>query len=216
MRHEAGRQIVWRLAEETELTRAPLKAPKRSSMPDLSMLFRRVSLNYILNAMFRRAGAKDDRARIFIQNYIRLVDKSLEEYEFARTNFQTFVSDETNTSFGALFRAIGHMENCMYSLARAIRFAAAMAEHPEMGEHIGQLAVLSKSARTAVEKIRNSVEHMDERVRNLKVRAGDLSALWLAEEVLELEGRTIAYSDLASWLRELHALADRLADYGAH
>jgi hypothetical protein len=91
-----------------------------------------------------------------------------------------------------------------------------MSEHPEMAEHIGSLSVLRKGVRASIEKVRNSIEHMDERVRNLKVRAGDLSALWLADDYLELEGRTISYNDLAGWLTELHALADRLADYGAH
>jgi hypothetical protein len=200
---------------DTEVARVPLEAPKRSSLPDLSAVFRRVTLNYILNAVFSGVGAKDDKARIFVQSYLRLIDKALEEYELSRTSFAIFVSDKTNTSFGSLFRAIGHMENCLYSLARAIRFAGAMADHPEMATHVSSLSVLQKGVRTRIEKIRNSIEHMDERVRNMKIKVGDLSALWLGEDHLELESTRINYSELAGWLTELHALAEELAKYGS-
>ncbi|MEO8343980.1 MAG: hypothetical protein ABI536_09160 [Gallionella sp.] len=200
---------------DTKVARVPLEAPKRSSLPDLSGIFRRVTLNYMLNAVFSGAGAKDDKARMFVQSYIRLIDKTLEEYELSRTNFEVFVTDKTNRSFGSLFRAIGHMENCLYSLARAIRFAGAMADHPEMAKHVSSLSVLQKRVRTRFEKIRNSIEHMDERVRNMKVKVGDLSVLWLGEEHLELESRRINYSELATWLTELHALSEELAMHGS-
>lgn len=200
---------------ETKVTRAPLEAPKRSSLPDLSAVFRLVSLNYMLNAIFSGAGAKDDKARIFVQNYIRLIDKALEEYELSRTNFEVFVSDKTNTNYSSLFRAIGHMENCLYSLARAIRFASAMAGHSEMDKYISSLSVLQKDVRTRIEKVRNSIEHMDERVRNMKIKVGDLSALWMGEDHLELESTQINYSDLARWLTELHALSEELAKHGS-
>lgn len=192
-----------------------LEAPKRCSLPDLSAVFRRVTLNYTLNAVFSGAGAKDDKARIFVQSYIRLIDKALEEYELSRTNFDVFLSDETNTSFGPLFRAIGHMENCLYSLARAIRFARAMADHPEMAKHVPSLSVLQKPVRTRIEKIRNSIEHMDERVRNMKIKVGDLSALWLGEDYLELESRRIHYRELANWLTDLQTLSEELAKHGS-
>lgn len=91
-----------------------------------------------------------------------------------------------------------------------------MVDHPEMKEHMGKLDVLRPEVRTRIEKVRNSVEHMDERVRNLKVTVGDFSALWMGEDGIELENSSISYIELAHWLTEFHALADRLADHGAH
>jgi hypothetical protein len=184
-------------------------------MPDLSALFRKLVLNHLLNAVFRRAGAQDPKVQIFLLSYIRLVDKSLEDYELSRACFTEYVNRESASVLSPLLRAIGHMENCLATLVRTIGYVKAMANHPEMSEKIGALSILASGNADRIRKVRNSIVHMDERILHGKVEPGDLSALWMDEEHMTLEGRSITYQELGEWLSELHALAGRLAEHGA-
>lgn len=184
-------------------------------MPDLSGLFRKMLLNHVLNIIFGGAGTKDPKAGIFLRSYVRLVDKSLEDYELSRACFTEFVNRNDNNLLSPLFRAIGHMENCLNSLVRVSRYVEKMAAHPEMSKELTELRVLGDGNFDRIRKVRNSVEHMDERVRDGKVEPGELSTLWMDEEYITLEGRKITYQELGEWLSELHELATRLAKYGA-
>lgn len=184
-------------------------------MPDLSSLSSTVTLSHLLNIVFRSAGAEDAEGRIILRSYIRLLDKTLQDYELSRMHFTEFVNRKDNGVLSPLFRAIGHMENCLNSFTRTLRFVRSIADHPELGSEIGQLDVLRSSNRKRVQKIRNAIEHMDDRIRKGKIQTDDFTALWMDEDYLTLEGHQIKYEELGEWLSELHTLAGQLADYGA-
>src|SRR6266571_9140465 len=124
------------------MNQTSLKAPQRSSMPDLSGLFRHTVLNHMLSVMLRRAGVADPKAGILLRGTIRLIDKALEDYELSRACFSEFVNDRDNRKLSLFFRAIGHMENCLASLVRALRYIEVLDKHPEMKGQIGDLDVL--------------------------------------------------------------------------
>ena len=189
----------------------PLEAPHRSSMCDLSTVAR-----YQLNAtMFRMLSGQRRELQTstltLMLSFIRVADKAVDEHERAREAFTAFVNrGSTTSSFVPLFQAVGHMENCMASIDRAMKFARRMQELPELAQVVGEPAVLGKIARKSVSVVRNGAEHLDERVVNGKIVQGDLTAVWLDADFLEMEGVRITYADLGAWLRELQEVGGRL------
>lgn len=193
--------------------RLPLVPPVRSAMPDLSSLFRKNTLSVMLAHVFTGAGPTTVRAAILLRAYVRLVDKALEDYELCRMAFAEYVNRASSSTFSPLFRAIGHMENCLYSVERALRFARRLGEESELGATIPPLGVLRKDSLKRVGILRNGTEHLDDRVIRGAVSEGDLSAIWMDEEYMELENTRIHYSEFGTWLTELHGLAVALAKF---
>jgi hypothetical protein len=72
-----------------ERKRTPLVAPRRSTMPDLSSLFRKNILTVVLAHVFTGAGPSTTRAAILLRSYVRVVDKALEDYELSRAAFHS-------------------------------------------------------------------------------------------------------------------------------
>jgi hypothetical protein len=189
----------------------PLEAPHRSSMCDLSAIAR-----YQLNAaMFKMLSNQrreiETSTLVLMLSFIRVTDKAVDEHESAREAFTTFVNrGSTTSSFVPLFDAVGHIENCIGSMERAMKFARRMQEMPELEQVVGTPAVLGKLARKNVSVIRNGTEHLDERVVNGKIIQGDLTAIWLDADFLEMEGVRIPYADLGAWLEQLQDVGGRL------
>jgi hypothetical protein len=188
--------------------------PRRSSMPDLSVLFRKNILTLLLAQVFQRAGAKDYAARAFQTTLVRVTDKALEDYELARLAFHEFVTRPNNSVWSPLFRATGHMENCLSSLERLFRLTRRLLEHSETSDLVRSVAALAPSARKRISTLRNAMEHIDERLVNEKIKEGDLTMLFLGEDAIELQGVSVSYAELAQWLTELHGLAGKAALFG--
>ena len=184
-------------------------------MPDLAELFRKTILTFVLSHVFQGAGAKDDSARVFQITLVRLVDKSLEDYELSRVAFSEYVSRSSNNVWSPLFRAVGHMENCFSSLERALRLARRLADHEETASAFSNCSVLAPAVRKRISKIRNAMEHIDDRVARQQINQGDLTMLFLGEDAVELQHERIEYLELAAWLRELHDLSTKMATFGA-
>ena len=182
-------------------------------MPDLSALFRQNTLTAMLAHVFNAAGPRTIRTGILLRTYVRVVDKALEDYELSRVTFAEFVSRTSNDSLSRLFRATGHMENCLGSIDRAVRFAKRLSEEAELSGVIPPLSVTKRATVRRIAILRNGTEHLDARVIAGTISEGDLSAVWMDEEYLELEGVRVEYIELGSWLSELHALAVSLAHF---
>lgn len=202
------------MSSETSQDRE-LTAPRRSSMPDLSGLFRKAMLTLLLTRVFQNAGAQGHLPRAFQTNLVRLTDKALEDYELARAAFEEYVTRANNNVWSPLFRATGHMENCFSSLERALRLARRLLEDPETAQAVANFGVLAPEVRRSIGTIRNAMEHIDDRLLRGQIRDGDLIMLHLGEDAVQLQEQSIRYQELAAWLTELHGLAERMAHFGA-
>ena len=136
------------------------------------------------------------------ENVRRLVDKALEDYELVRAAFGEFANRKSNNVMSPLFRALGHMENCVGTVDRALRFVRRLREDDEFKEVAFPSSLTSKDTARRIGLLRNGTEHMDSRVIAGTVAEGDLSALWLNETYMELEGVRVQYSELGEWLTQ--------------
>lgn len=188
-----------------------LVVPRRSSMPDLSGVFRKNILTLQLANVFNSAGPRTFKARALHIGFVRLVDKSLEEYELARRAFHEYLNPTLGPRAQSnLYVASGHMENCVFSLRRVSRYGEALKRQPLFAESIVGDAC-SAATHERLRAIRNAAEHMEERILDGRLIEGEIAILFLDEDALRLDGHRIEYEELARWLRELQAIADSVA-----
>jgi hypothetical protein len=92
--------------------------PKRCEMPDLSNLSALLTVSYMLNRTLGNTGLQmSGSGQYQFLNLIRLVDKTLLEYGYARDYLQQYVDSDNKTRL--FFRCTDHMENCVDSLRRS-------------------------------------------------------------------------------------------------
>lgn len=185
--------------------------PKKNEIPDLSGLNDKLTLGLILNAFFRSAGPRDPNTRALWMNYIRLVDQMIREYNSAHDSLQEYV-DTPNNVMSPLFQCIGHMENCINSMRRAILFARRMRKRPR-SPVVGRFTVLNDNNGGKVINLRNAIEHLDNAILNDEIAKGQSHTLLVNSDSISLAGIEIPYIELAEWIRELHTIAKNLIDF---
>lgn len=181
--------------------------PKRCEMPDLSGEPDKKILDHLLNVFFRGAGPKDWRAAVFSRNFVRLCDLATREYELARASLVEQVNTPNNV-MSPLFRAVGHFEQCLFALRRALRFA-----RHKKGPKLHPSDVLSKIVTKRLRDIRDAIEHTDERIRKDQISENEPIMLVVKSDSVELGWNEIYYNELAEWIRALNKLAEFVAGF---
>jgi hypothetical protein len=194
----------------TDIDKTHSYPPTQNEMPDLSALDNKLTLNRTLNGWFRQAGLEDHQAKALWINYIRLVDQLVWEYNVARQSLQKYV-DKPNDLI-SLYRCTAHMETCINTIRRAILFARRMRKHRN-SPNIYKLTILSDSEGKRLIDMRNAIEHLEGYIREGKIVEGQPFFLLMQNDRVELLGEEIYYSELANWIKQLHTLANELADY---
>jgi hypothetical protein len=153
-------------------------------------------------------------------NLIRLVDKTLLEYEQSREYLQRYVDSDNTTSL--FFRCTDHMENCVDSLQRSFLHMEGLkvALHKEMKRteetlpKIGRDELPKKSDRNRVRRIRNAMHHMDEKISRGEAGA-DIAPIGLnvKSDSVELDHEEIYFAELAFWIQQIYKVAVRLVMY---
>jgi len=183
-------------------------------MPDLSDLNRRVVLAYVLNSLFRGSGPSDEQARQYIVLFTRLTDKAVYEYEASRTVLEEYLA--SSKTFSLMLRSVDHLETCVHSIKRALRFLDQMNRYvggPDIPKETHRL--LRSYDRDGIKDIRDAIEHMDERIQRGEIAPGMPSALVFNEagDAAEIADQKITFEKLAMLIRRMHALAVELSDY---
>lgn len=194
-------------------TEPGLKWPSRCEMPDLSGLPSKTSLDVALNRMFCGAGPRDRVSYALLMNYNRVVDLLVEDYEAARRSMLEATQSTGDVPLHALLSAIGHLENCVTTTLRAMRFAQRLRNKSRGVIVPPKLAVLSGAVERRVRDIRNAIEHLDSQLASGNWQASDPLCLMVYEDRLELAGYHIRYGELAQWITELHDLAVSTAQF---
>ena len=178
--------------------------PKQCEMPDLASVSHTRTLSVIGNFMVRGTGAETYGHGASFLNFVRLVDQATREYKLAHAALARCVSGRT-IAWESLLRATDHMENLVTALHRAatiIKNDAAQQGHD----------VLSSDAFDRLLGLRTSISRRDEEISEGTLSRGQPIALLVKSDAVELGGYEIYYTELASWLRHLHKIVDRLID----
>ena len=180
--------------------------PVAGDIPDLSHLDHKISLGLILSALTGGTTVKHPVSSVVLRAYVRLVDKAVREYQLARSELHSY-RDTPGHVISPLFHAIGHMENCVNALLRALRFADVLRRDKHAPPISRTTATRLRKATDALTGVRHAMEHMDERLATGQVQEGAAVALILGPNRLELADRSIEWNELVLWIEMVHSLA---------
>ena len=151
--------------------------PKDCKMPDLSEL-ERLQGALTLRVVFTQADAKNGRKAALLRRiFIRLMDKSITEYEEARKALDLQVQEskrppEEMQETGRIiymFSFSDHMENCINAVRRLLRLLERInAEKDAPIVPRDKKRFLSSQGKRLID-LRDAFEHMDERSEERRV-----------------------------------------------
>lgn len=189
-----------------------VKAPTSCELADLKDLGPPIILAAALNTVLRRAGSKDHILRRSILSFIRLTDNAILAHRLAREDLLSYLEDRRALS--RYFTSIAHLEFCITNTRRALRFLDIVTR--SRGPVIDRTMRRSIEAYArAIPEIRNTIEHIDEKIESGELPPGQSMALIISDdgESLEIGSCSIRLDHLATLLRRLHSIALELADY---
>lgn len=199
--------------------------PNEVKMEDLSGL-EKLLPTLTLNLVFSQGDKSLSRKlALYRRVYVRLVDKAVDEYEEARKLVIAQVEEgrrsaEEMTRDGRyiyMFKFVDHMENCICTVRRILRFFDWLKGNQEGLQ-------LERLARRQVEKldsslvaVRNTVEHMDERIRCGFIQRNEpvMLAITNTQDGVAIGGQSLRFCDLSTLTKRLHELGQHMAAWRA-
>jgi len=185
--------------------------PNRNNMPDLSHLDNQLTLNLILKALVFKAGYANLKAKALWTGYVKLVDRLILEYNEAGLALDGYVHTPEDI-VAPLFRATAHMESCLATLLKAVRFARRLRMDRDC-PNVGHLTAISDEVLDRLKRIRAAVEQLEEKILDRSIRDADPVLMMVKRDGVEIGDEVISYHDLSRWIEELHRLATHLTDY---
>jgi len=180
-------------------------------MPELKLTF--LSVFLMIHRGLGGGGPKNGTSYALVMNYVRIVDKLVIDYNLAREQMVIWAATP-NEVIGPLLVAIGHFESCVSGAVRAIDFARRIRKDKNGPGIVPKgVAVLSDAVYKSVNDMRNSVEHLDGDILDGTLSGGVPICLVVRPKAIELAGAQITFAELADWITQLHAIADKLAYY---
>jgi hypothetical protein len=179
-------------------------------MPSVDHLSNRSAVNVLLDRAFSHvpAGIPPDRTLVgLFQNFVRLTDKALREYDAARVELTRYFT-LTNTSLRSpvYIRGVDHLENCIGATHRAVLNARALQQN-KIGRS-GPKPTMQQELR--LRNVRHAIEHSDEKILGIPYRhsppftATEPYSLRLANKHMVIGSSVLSYKQLVSVMAKLY------------
>lgn len=195
--------------------------PTELKMEDLSGL-EKLQPTLTLNVVFSQ-GDRDICRRTALNRrvYIRLLDKTMDEYREARELIVAQIAEgqrsaEEMTSNGRyiyMFKFVDHMENCISTVRRILRFLDILKGN--QGGLVFSRTVKNhiKSMKTDIIDVRDTVEHMDERIQHDVIQENEPVMLKItdSQDGIMIGGQSLKFSTLSTLIKQLHVLGQSMA-----
>jgi hypothetical protein len=179
----------------------------RHSAPDLSDLFNKSMLNVILDSLIGNTPKLANYVDFGLwTNLVRLTDKSLNEYNYARNELQTYIDRESNNIFSPLFRSVDHFENSVTSTYRAIQMAEGLRSSGIGPSHL----LPTGRQREMLRVFRNHIEHTNDKLIKRQIAEGDPVFTEVGETGIYIGNKKLPYKDLASCIKKCHTLVEHI------
>lgn len=184
---------------------------KELRMPSLSDLDTGLRGKRLLGRILGMHRSSTPRGLQIADGYVRLVEKTIIEYESARREMLSFMADGVATSY---FRAQDHFETSLQALNRAIIYLNRLrglgicrADGTPFVPKLHDLEVLNKGISSRVKKMRNACEHLDGDIIKAKIPEDAEVAVHLGWESAKLADKEIYYHEISRWIIQLHQFA---------
>ena len=190
--------------------------PEECQMPDLSDLDVSLKSYLIIHALIGDPGITRKEG-LYRRNFVRLVDKVVKEYQEARDSIIAQIEErnrpaEEMIEQGRIFYMFGftnHFENCINVLSRLLRQLDRIKSEPGSWKIDRRVRHIINAHSKAIHCIRNSVEHMENDIKDDKLQDGQPVMLSIGGngDRAVLAEYEIKFVDVASAIRRLHQIA---------
>jgi hypothetical protein len=189
---------------------------------DLSALSRTNFPDRLLNLAFGM-GCYPEPTQFQLTTSARLLDKALTDWDLARAEFAShkeLTDGPTSVTRSpkpgitrALFRAIGHLEDLVDSLNRALQLVSAMRSAECLG-HFADLPLPDEALRDSIRLFRNRIAHGDEDIAGGKAGQGLATATLRPDKTgIELQRLRLEYVDLAAAIEMVHGYLKAVSEH---
>jgi hypothetical protein len=115
-----------------------------------------------------------------------------------------------------MFELIDQMENCIGSVRRALRYIEALRSDMTAPAQERLRRRAAESRAKELKDVRETVEHLAERIADGSMRTGEPVVLWLTtdQKGVQLGSHVLSFEALAHLLRYIHQIAVDLLDVG--
>jgi hypothetical protein len=176
------------------------------TLPDLSKLDPHLSREHTLKVVFNAAGSPDQQVAVLLKSYLRLVDKGVSEY-------QATTAALAGATTHQLLVAAGHLENCVLTMRRALRFAYRLKSLQSAPTPPRQAAIFQARTQESLIRVRDAIEHLDERLLNEQIPDGSPVVLLIDGDNLVIGDITLPARDLAAWLEAMYVFGKAITGF---
>lgn len=190
--------------------------PSECKMPDLSDLYTPLKGLLIVQLLVGEKGLSW-KASLYRRNFIRLLDKALQEYQKARDTILAEIAEtkrpvEEKREQGRIlyiFALTDHIETCINAVSRLFKLLDRIKSEKESPVVPRELRRLVETRSKSIDSIRNAIEHMDERIQKDEIAPGQPIMLVLSEDHdgVAVSNKEIKFEALAMVLRTMHEIA---------
>jgi len=199
--------------------------PTELRMEDLSGL-EKLQPTLILNLVFAQ-GDKEISRRTALNRrlYIRLLDKTVDEYKEARELIVAQIAEGQrnaeemmrNERYLYMLKFVDHMENCISSVRRILRFLDNLKGNQDGLGFSRTVRKHIESLTTPIIDVRNIIEHMDERIQNDIIQESEPVMLRITDtqDGIMIAGQSLKFSTLSTLIKKLHVLGQSMTAWRA-
>ncbi len=193
--------------------------PKKCNLPNLTMLdnlFDQLSLRIV----FSNEDATLGKVAIYRKIYIRLMDKALKEYCFSREALIAQVEEQKRTPEEMIetgriiymFSFSDHMENCIHTIRRMLRIIERVKSTVDNPGIPRTMRKLIDSFSTQVVHVRDTIEHIDEKIQKDEIGDNEPVMLKLGgdSDQIEIGNYVLKLHTLVSLIKNLHNFAKEM------
>lgn len=184
-------------------------------MPNLSDLDSSLRGKRLLGRIMGVHGPATPCGLQIADGYVRLVEKTIFEYESARKEMQSFMANGVLEHY---LRAQDHFETCVQSLHRTIiyldrlrRMGLRQSNGTPFVPRPSELEVLNQGVIKQVREIRDACEHLDEDIINGKISEDAEVEIHLGWQCATLAEMELRYADISRWITQPHHFAELLS-----
>ncbi len=190
-------------------------------MEDLSGL-EKLQPNMLLNLVFARIDENMERkTAVYRKIFIRLIDKTLDEYNEARSLIVEQIiegkrpDEEMKEKVRVLYmlKFVDHMENCIGTLRRILRLLDKLKGNRDGLVFPRTIRRKIESLSTPLVELRNTIEHVEKAIQKDEIQESESVMIKISEtqDGVSVGNNAITFFEISTLIKRLHGFGQDLA-----
>lgn len=190
--------------------------------------------SFWVKTLFIGSVSQDFQVNALASTYVRLVEAAFVEYRLGHSKLKEFWDTHDAINLAAMHRCIAHFESCLSDMLRAINCYGRLRRNKNqdplaLALNVKHAAFSAAGVADQIRHMRNAIHHLDQDLMKGRLQEGQGVALRpdgperphptephqtiKTIDRLTIAGRELLFSDLASCLREMGNIAERIANH---